>query len=183
MRWCLAAWLLGGTTSVVAQSSGSETPSSQADEAARAHFQVGRLAYDEARYEDALENFQRAYDLSSRPGLLFNIGQAADRLRRDDLAIDAFERYLVEMPDAPNRATVENRLASLRGGSATRGGPTDTESTPVMKKWWFWTIIGAVVVGAVVTGVVVATSGGTSVEEPPAGDVGPGGVVYALGRW
>jgi hypothetical protein len=39
----------------------------------------------------------------------------------------------------------------------------DGGETPVYKKWWFWTGIGAVVAGAVVTGVVL--SGGDS--KPP----------------
>jgi hypothetical protein len=33
-----------------------------------------------------------------------------------------------------------------RQGSST--APPPTKSTPVYKKWWFWTIIGAVAVGA-----------------------------------
>ncbi|HXU61224.1 MAG TPA: tetratricopeptide repeat protein [Polyangia bacterium] len=41
---------------------------------------------------------------------------------------------------------------------AQPGPPPASESSPVYKKWWFWTIIGAVVAGGVVTALVL-TSG------------------------
>src|SRR3954454_11961257 len=44
-------------------------------------------------------------------------------------------------------------------------------SGPVYTKWWFWTIVGAVVVGGVVT--AVALSSGTSRPDCPAGVICP----------
>lgn len=84
------------------------------DEEARGIFMAGRAAFDDGRWQEALDYFQRAYELSSRPGLLYNIGQTADRMRQDDVALEAFERYLELMPEAPNRSAVEARLAVLR---------------------------------------------------------------------
>ena len=46
------------------------------------------------------------------------------------------------------------------------------ESSPVYTKWWFWTIVGAVVVGGVVTAVVL--SGGTTKPPCPADAVACG---------
>jgi hypothetical protein len=43
--------------------------------------------------------------------------------------------------------------------TAPAPAPEESTSTPVYKKWWFWTIIGAVVVGGVVVGVVAASGG------------------------
>ena len=45
--------------------------------------------------------------------------------------------------------------------------PQPASSGPVYTKWWFWTIVGAVVVGGVVT--AVALSSGTSKPDCPAG--------------
>lgn len=70
-------------------------------------------AYTAGNYEDALGYFNRSYQLSNRPKLLYNIGQAADRLRRDQEALDAFKEYLTQVPDAPNRFEVENRIKAL----------------------------------------------------------------------
>jgi tetratricopeptide (TPR) repeat protein len=86
-----------------------------AEQEARAIFEAGRVAFDAARYEDALRHFRHAYQISPRPALLYNIGVAADRLRRDSEALEHFERYLREAPaDAPQRADALARVEILR---------------------------------------------------------------------
>lgn len=90
---------------------------------ARALFMAGRVAYDEGRYEAALTHFTGAFELSERPELLYNIAQCYDRLRRDDEAITAFERYLATEPDADRRAAVEARLNALRAARDSRQAP------------------------------------------------------------
>lgn len=84
------------------------------DEEGRQLFLAGEAAYDAGRYEAALDYFERAYALTGRPALLFNIGSVTERLRRDDEALRSYERYLEAMPDAPNRAFVESRIEFLR---------------------------------------------------------------------
>jgi len=89
-----------------------------AEEQARAHFNTGSVAFSAGRYADALEEFKKSYALSRRPKLLYNVGVAADRLRRDQEALDAFDQYLREVPEAPERAEVEARIVVLRGAVA-----------------------------------------------------------------
>ncbi len=86
------------------------------DEEARLRFEAGRVAFIAGRNEEALADFRRAYELSERPALLYNIGVALDRLRRDAEALEAFERYLAEAPPAQlqNRGEVEARIGVLR---------------------------------------------------------------------
>ena len=76
-------------------------------------FEAGRVAYAAGRFEDSLDYFQRAHGMSGRAILLYNIGSAADKLRRDAVALDAFRRYLEAMPTAENRAEVESRIHVL----------------------------------------------------------------------
>lgn len=103
------------------------------DEEAHGLFAAGAAAFESGRYEEALEYFQHAYALSPRPALLYNLGQAADRARRDDVALDAFRRYLDATPDAPNRAEIEGRVRVLERAVAehtsaeppTAGTPTE----------------------------------------------------------
>ena len=52
------------------------------------------------------------------------------------------------------------------GALVAQPAPQQESSGPVYTKWWFWTIIGAVVVGGVVT--AVALSSGTSKPSCPA---------------
>ena len=88
------------------------------DVAARQHFERGRVAFEAADYERALVQFRQAYGLSSRARLLYNIGITASRLRRDEEALVAFERYLAEMEEPPREQEVRERIAALRASIA-----------------------------------------------------------------
>jgi tetratricopeptide (TPR) repeat protein len=93
------------------------------DTEARALFSAAVAAYDAGRYDDALDSFERAYRRSGRAELLFNVGQCYDRLRRDEEAVEAFERFLAAMPNAENRGQVEARVRALREAIARRNAP------------------------------------------------------------
>lgn len=80
----------------------------------RVLYDRGELAYTEGRFDEALALFQRAYDISGRAELLYNVGIAATNSGDERTALAALERYLAEIPDAPNRALVEGRLQGLR---------------------------------------------------------------------
>jgi len=175
---------------------------SRGETEARRVFEAGELAFSDGRYGDALGYFKRAHELSARPALLFNIALCADRMRDDDAAIDAYERYIAEVPLASNRREVDDRLEALRGARARReaaanalqparvarevgvaaapheGGAANERAASgpaVYETWWFWTIVGAVIVGGAV-GIVLATSGDDPLQS---GDLG--GVVFTLG--
>jgi tetratricopeptide (TPR) repeat protein len=112
-----------------------------ADEEARRLFETGRLAYEEGEFERALASFTRAYELSDRPELLYNIAMSHDRLRHDAAAIEWFERYLAQVPDASNRASVERRLEILRNqpvAAAEVGAGDGGGLTP-----WSFVILGS----------------------------------------
>src|SRR5690242_11428414 len=85
------------------------------DKAARGLFEAGSVAFEEGRYEEALEHFEQAYELSpNRHLLLYNIASSLDRLRRDAEALEKFQRYLELNPTASNRTGVEARVIVLR---------------------------------------------------------------------
>lgn len=107
-----------------------DAPNESLDREARALFDAGSTAFEDARYADALSYFRRAYELSHRPGLLYNVGLAADRLRHDEEALAAFEQFLAEAGDSPRRRDVEARVAAIRTAiearrAATPVGPPD----------------------------------------------------------
>lgn len=83
------------------------------DKKARELFEKGRTAWDEGRFREAWEYWHHSYRLSRKPELLYNVGQAADRLRMDREALEAFRLYLEKNPNAPNRKEVENRIQIL----------------------------------------------------------------------
>lgn len=164
-----------------ADSTGEQAVSERDDEA-RGLFLAGSAAFDRGHFEEALDHFQRAYELSARPGLLFNIGHTAERLRRDELALESFERYLAEDPDAEKRDQVERRIELLRqaiadreaAGDDTAGQPPaspppapEGEGAPVGP------IVTVAVGGAAVAGGIVllalASSSAAEVEDAPDG--------------
>jgi tetratricopeptide (TPR) repeat protein len=137
-------------------------------EAARKAFKDGRVAFDAGRFTEALERFEHAYSLSGRSELLFNIGIAADRIREDERALEAFEQYLEETPDSTHRKQVEQRVIALRqvlardqreqprdvaptpaevAAASTQApersplgpSPSDRDDDSVLGEWWFWT--------------------------------------------
>ncbi len=95
-----------------------EADQATSEEEARSLFRAGQLAFDDGRFDDALTFFERAHTRSGRAELLYNVGLAADRLRRDERALDAFVGYLEATPDTPHRRQVEGRIAGLRAAIA-----------------------------------------------------------------
>lgn len=136
----LALWLAMISTplAVQAQAPAPEPAAEDADPApaqgdpeaeAREAFREGSDAYAEARYGEAMRLFRRAYELSGRAALLYNIGLTADRLRDDAAAVDAFERYLASGEDA-RRDEVERRLAASRARLIASSVPDPVEPDP-----------------------------------------------------
>ena len=112
----ISVLLIGVAVSAAAQDASGTDEISEA----RALFIAGRSAFNEGRYESALDYFQRSYSLSGRSVLLFNVAQCLDRLRRDEEALAAFEKYLQEVPEAENRTEVESRIEILKSAIASR---------------------------------------------------------------
>jgi tetratricopeptide (TPR) repeat protein len=151
--------LLGTASGGAAAAAQSPDPWSS-DQQARDLFQRGRDAFNDGRFEDALHDFRRSYQLSGRPELLFNIGSASDRLRHNQEALDAFEGYLEARPEAPNRREVERRIVVLRHAIARDAAlqaelESGQDDSGVLGAWWFWTGVGAVVVGGAILAFVL----------------------------
>lgn len=168
-RVTLALIVLTGGVVAMPRSAEAQATTAEADaedRAGRVLFDAGAEAYAAGRYDEALRNFVRAYELSGRPELHYNIALAHDRLRHDDEALASYRRYLAEAPaTGPHRGEVESRVAVLersleeRRALEARANAALTDEppprTPIVRRWWFWTAIGAVVATAVIVPVVV----------------------------
>ncbi len=100
------------------------------DREARALFDAGSTAFEDARYEDALGYFRRAYELSGRAELLYNVGITADRLRRDAEALEAFEGFLARVEAHPKRREVEVRIRAIHEARADAQAPPPNDAAP-----------------------------------------------------
>lgn len=164
-----------------------EAGRARSEEQARMYFDDARLAFSEGRNEVALHAFQRAYELSGRPELLYNIGLVHDRLRNDREALAAFEQFLAEVPGTEVRTSVESRIRVLReevereDALARAASTSETGGEEVWESPIFWTVLGVVVVGAGVgigVGVALSSDPGTAPVMP-----GPSGVVIEALRF
>jgi len=113
--WVLLACLLSlGGRSFAQAPTGSET-------AARAHYERGAALFDDARYVDAILEFEAARALHRVAAFEYNIGRCHERLEQWTLAADAFERYLRIDPKAQDAAGIVTRIAELRERASSSG--------------------------------------------------------------
>lgn len=83
------------------------------DEAAKNAFKVGRAAYETGDYQLAYDKFKESFQLSHEPALLYNIASALQGLKRPHDAAEALRSFLRLQPGDPDRAKIEQRIATL----------------------------------------------------------------------
>lgn len=141
--------------------------------AAKRHFQRGEKLYALAKFSEALDEYQEAFDAKQIPELLFNIGQCYRNLGDYKSAIFSYRKYLKLAPEAANRERVEQLIRELEDkqdhsdtqrlglepkkaapapepeadDAASDDEPREAASRPVYKRWWFWTGIAVVAGG------------------------------------
>ncbi len=155
---------------------------------AKKHYDKGDKLFNLRKYQDALEEYQKAFDAKPIPAFLFNIGQCYRNLGDVDSAIFSFKRFLKLDPEAPNRDQVQGLIDELETKQQEAESkrlqldkPTLPEpvppvivvkpvvsETPFYKQWWFWTGIAVVGVAGSV-GIFEATK---STTNPPMTSLG-----------
>jgi tetratricopeptide (TPR) repeat protein len=81
-------------------------------------YTKGKAAFELGHFDKALRYYGKAYELSGKAGLLFNIGQCHRNLGANDLghlekAVFSFQLYLKKQPRARNRPAVEALIRTL----------------------------------------------------------------------
>jgi tetratricopeptide (TPR) repeat protein len=80
-------------------------------------YNDGQTAYDDKRYDDAITAWQKSYELSHLPGLVFNLAQA-HRLRGADgdcaKAVEQYQTFIKLDPSSGQRPDAESRLKELQ---------------------------------------------------------------------
>lgn len=81
---------------------------------ARAAFKKGRGLFKQGKYAEAATELEKAYSLSPHPALLRYLGQTYYKANKPKKALEQFERYLKQAPQAPDRAQTESKIAELK---------------------------------------------------------------------
>jgi tetratricopeptide (TPR) repeat protein len=84
-----------------------------AEQVARRHFERAERFYAVGRFDDALGEYEAAYEAKPLAGFLFNIGQCHRNLGDLKAAVFSFRKYLAAKPDARNRSAVQDLIAEL----------------------------------------------------------------------
>jgi hypothetical protein len=117
---------------VGAGSASAQAPGSRAE--AEELFVSGQAAYDRQHFAAALVAWQRSYELSREPGLLFNIAQAY-RLRAQagdcTRAIERYREFIQLAPTAPQRASAEGFIRSIERCAAAEAAAAPAATAPV----------------------------------------------------
>lgn len=122
--------------------------------------------FKEERFEESLQHWLRAYELAPLPRLHNNIAKCYQKLGRPRDELKHLELFRATDPDrsqaAEKHEAAERRISELRA----QLGLDKKESTPIYKRWWFWTLLGTAAAGAAagITAAVVVSgnSGGTA---------------------
>jgi hypothetical protein len=100
-------------------------PIARADEAsvakAKQRFQLAAQAYREARYKDAIDLFLEANRFDPHPELIYNVGQAYEKLGDVPNALRSYREFLRLSPGASDRATIEASIKNLEARLRERG--------------------------------------------------------------
>ena len=162
------------TTSV----SGSTAIDAEIDE----HVAQGHRLYQLGRYQEAIAEYRRAYELRADPPFLFQIAESYRQLGATEQALFYYDRFLAGAAEGPDRDDAEERVSELErlragpavaatpAGLATTAGPGPgaKQPTPVWRRWWVWTAVGAVLTA----GVIAAALAGRSESSIPSTDLG-----------
>jgi tetratricopeptide (TPR) repeat protein len=126
--WALVAVSFVSSGATAAAAFGADAPpatpeatAADANKRARDLFAQGQLHYSLGEYPQALADLRGAYELSSAPGLLFNIAQA-HRLNGDcKQALEVYRHFIRLASESPYRGEAETHVATLErrcGGAA-----------------------------------------------------------------
>src|SRR5262245_42170604 len=82
-------------------------------ERAREAWKRATTHYNLGEYDQAFEAFKEAYREYEDPSFLYNLAQCHRQLGHKTEAVRFYKTYLSQVPDASNRASVEQAIATL----------------------------------------------------------------------
>ena len=137
-------------------------------------FEASAEAYRTGGFAEAARLLEEAYALHPLPVILYNLARAYESDGEYARAIQAYERYLADDPDASDRGAIERRIETLRAQVAlaeeAAASPAPLrEDTPASGSLEATVDLGMPATPSVpVGGIVLATIGGLLLASVPA---------------
>ncbi len=103
---------------------------SRADiEKAKKQFHAGKKYYDDGKFLEAAQAFEKAYELSKRSELLYNIGHSYWKAKKLKKAETYLQKYLNALPDAPNADQVVESIIQIQEDMAAQMANIKVDAT------------------------------------------------------
>lgn len=111
---------------------GAQATTEEREAEARAHFRLGQSHYDLGHFAEAAVELERAYELSQRADLLYNLYIARRDAGQHREAAAALRLYLERAENIENAALLRHRLSALEAQIASEesGAGSDEPSEP-----------------------------------------------------
>ncbi len=77
------------------------------------HYEKATRAYDVQKYNEAVDEYQKAYEIGGDPAMLYNVAQSYRLGGQLPDALRFYRRYLQRSPNARNRDDVERKISDL----------------------------------------------------------------------
>ena len=156
------------------------------EESAKVHYERGLSAYGLGHYDEAADEYEKAFALKPDPALLYNAAQAYRFNGNKTRALTLYQNYYrLYGEQIPNSDDVKRQIEQLKaaiamderakvapptgmqtpstGASATMLVASAPEPRrPLVRRPWFWVAVGgaaAIVITGVAVGVAVGTRG------------------------
>jgi tetratricopeptide (TPR) repeat protein len=121
-------------------------------EEAKAHAERGGQLYKVGRFDQAIAEFSKAYELLPSAPVLFNLGQCYYAEKSWERAIFFFEGFLRDDPETPHRKVVEGLLDDARRNLATRPPPAVPPPAPPRRRLLLAAELAVAAVGLMLLG-------------------------------
>lgn len=89
-------------------------PSELRTELSTAHFRTGMRYFDAGRFAEAAVEFERVYEFSSQPEILYNVARAYEGAGNYRRAVETYERVISLAPEGIELASVRQDIDRLR---------------------------------------------------------------------
>lgn len=89
------------------------SPAAAADRPGRALFEQAETKFNLGRFDEALADYQAAYEVEPLPAFLFNIAQCYRNMGNYERAQFFFHRYVALDPRSPNRPAAERLILEM----------------------------------------------------------------------
>jgi tetratricopeptide (TPR) repeat protein len=97
---------------------------------AESYYKKGKKAYTLGHFDDAIAEFEKAYEIEPEPIFIFNIAQSHKQNGNYQRALFFYRRYLQEAPGANDRAEVEEKMRALEAQLAEKSAAPKPISPP-----------------------------------------------------